>query len=451
MIATFIILISLLAVLPALMMVNGILANGLASAIVATALLTMAVALNSDDLDRFFRILRPTAFIILFIPCIWMLFQIVPFPGRYLANPVWVSASTALGKPLVDAISLDIGGTLLSLAHYCTSLAAAFVTAAVSLNKQRAGSVLSLLAAIATLITVEKMAFDLGYLRWLGFASPDAMVVAVMGFILCCGTMIRAYERLSSRNPRHRDSRKVAKVEAVASIAALLICLSAILIDADTVLLLAAMLGVGVLLAVWAIRKWRLGLWGHTGMAALAAVAVVGFFTIAPAKKDADVTLAFSTQARTSSIERMLSDTKWGGSGAGSFEAFLPIYRDTNELDSLEIPTAAATIAIEMGKPFLCACVIIFLTAASTLFRRALLRGRDYVYSSVGAGCIIALLVSIFSNNGSLGFVASVMISVLCGLAFAQSKGTANKKLDLDDASYNTRNNHVAPKVSDEV
>jgi hypothetical protein len=86
-----------------------------------------------------------------------------------------------------------------------------------------------------------------------------------------------------------------------------------------------------------------------------------------------------------------------GGSGAGSFEALLPIYRDT--ADSLEIPTAAAIIAIEMGRPFLSTCVIVALTGASTLFGRALLRGRDYVYSSAGAGCIIALLISLFANE----------------------------------------------------
>jgi hypothetical protein len=88
-----------------------------------------------------------------------------------------------------------------------------------------------------------------------------------------------------------------------------------------------------------------------------------------------------------------------GGSGAGSFEALFPIYRDSDEVDSFAIPTAAATIAIEMGQPFLWTCVIVFLIGAWTLFRRALLRGRDYVYSSAGAGCIIALLISLFAND----------------------------------------------------
>src|SRR3954471_9077453 len=113
MIAAFIILTSLIALLPALTMVDGILANGVVSAIVAIAMVTVALTLHTSDLNRFSRLLRPTAFIVLFIPCLWMLLQVLPVPTRSLANPVWVSASAALGAPFVGAITLDISATLL--------------------------------------------------------------------------------------------------------------------------------------------------------------------------------------------------------------------------------------------------------------------------------------------------------------------------------------------------
>jgi hypothetical protein len=433
MIAAFIILTSLLALLPTLMMVDGIFANGVVSAIVAIAMVTVALTLHTSDLNRFSRLLGPTGFIVLFIPCLWMLLQVLPIPSRSLANPVWVSASTALDKPFVGAISLDIGATLLSLARYCASLATAFVTATVTLDKQRADSVLSLLTAVAALIAVGLIGLDLGYLRFPGFEHlgerAEAMNIAVIGFILSCATTIRANEHLDTPTTLHRKSRMTAIVAASASTAALLICLSAILISADAVLLFAALFGTGILISVSSIRRWWLGLWGQAGIAALAAVVVVGFLAVVPAKNDADPTLAL-TQGQISSIEQMLSDTKWAGSGAGSFEALLPVYRGADEADSFEIPTAAATIAIEMGRPFLWACVIVFLIGASTLFRRALLRGRDYVYSSAGAGCIIALLISLFANDGILGLAASLMISVLCGLAFAQSRSSSNRDLD---------------------
>jgi uncharacterized membrane protein len=375
-----------------------------------------------------------------------MLLQVLPISIRSLANPVWVSASTALDKPFVGAISLDIGASLLSLAGYCAILAAAFVTATVTLNRQRAENFLSLLTGTAALIAAELIGYDLGYLRLPGYEHlgerADTMNIAVIGFILSCATTIRAYEHFDGT--QHRKSRMMAML--AASMAALFICLSAILISADSVSFLAALFGTGVLIAVLAIRRWRLGPLGQAGIAALAAVAVFGFFAVVPAKKDADLTLALSTQGRISSIERMLSDAKWGGSGAGSFEALLPIYRDT--ADSVEIPTAAATIAIEMGRPFLWTYVIIALIGASTLFRRALLRGRDYVYSSAGAGCVIALLILLFANDGILGLTASLMISVVCGLAFAQSKSASNRDLDLSEQLYSIPNGtNDAPRL----
>jgi len=448
MIAAFITLTSLIALLPALVMVDGILANGVVSAIVAIAMVTVVLALDTSGLDRFSRLLGPTAFVVLSIPCLWMLLQVLPISIRSLANPVWVSTATALDQPFVGAISLDISATLLSLARYCAILAAAFVTATVTLDKQRAKSVLSLLTAIAALIAAELVGYDLGYLRLPGYEHlgerADAMIIAIIGFILSCATAIRTYERLDGT--QHRKSRTMAMVAASASMAALFICLSAILISGDPVLFFAALFGAGILIAVLAIRRWRLGPLGQAGIAALAAVAVFGFFAAVPAKKDADPTLALSTQGQASSIERMLSDAKWAGSGAGSFEALLPIYRDTT--DSLEIPTAAATIAIEMGRPFLWTCIIVALVGASTLFRGALLRGRDYVYSSAGAGCIIAFLISLFANDGILGLTPSLMISVVCGLAFAQSKSASNRDLDLSEKLYSIQNRtNDAPRL----
>jgi hypothetical protein len=449
-IAAFIILSSLLTLLPTLMLVDGIFASGVVLAIDAIGILTVALTLHSSDYHRFSRLLGTAAIIGLFIPCLWMLLQVVPIPARSLANPIWASASTALDKPFVGAISLDIGATLLSLARYCASLAAAFVAAAVTLGKQRAESVLYLLTAVAALIAVELIGFDLGYLRLPGFERAEATNIAVIGFILSCATAIRAYELLGTSNSRPENSPMMVKVAASASMAVLIICLSAILMSANTVLFFAALFGAGILISVLAIRRWRLGLWGQAGVAALATIAAVGFFTIVPAKKNADSTLALSSQGQNPSIERMLFDTKWVGSGAGTFKALLPIYRDTDEVDSSETPTAAATIAIEMGQPFLWTCVIVLLVGASTLFRRALLRGRDYIYSGAGASCIIALLVSLFANDGSLGLSASLMISVLGGLAFAQSKSASTRELDLSRKVYripNRANDRAAAEI----
>src|ERR1700760_5122480 len=105
--AAFLLLSALLALLPTLMMAGGTFSLGLVSAIVAIATLTIALALDGDDLSRFSRLLGQCAVVALFVPCVWMLLQVVPIPARSLTNPIWVSASAALEKPLAGTVSLD--------------------------------------------------------------------------------------------------------------------------------------------------------------------------------------------------------------------------------------------------------------------------------------------------------------------------------------------------------
>src|SRR6185437_4675447 len=307
----------LLALLPVLTMAMGTLASGLVLAIVAIATMTTAFTLKDNDLYRFSQLLGPTGFAAVFFPAVWMLLQVLPMPARSLTNPIWMSASAALGKPLAGSVSLDIGATLLVLADYCACVGVACVSAAVTLDKSRAENVLSLLTVVATLIAAELIGSDFGYFGLSNFARLDATVIAIIGFVLSSATLIRSHEQLVvSRN--RSNSRVMAKVSASPSVAALVICLSAILISAAAVLLFAALFGSGVLISAWVIRRWRLGLWGQAGIAGLAVVVAVGFLAMAPAKRVADPTLALSTQGGSSSIERMLADAKFAGSGAGT-------------------------------------------------------------------------------------------------------------------------------------
>jgi hypothetical protein len=131
----------------------------------------------------------------------------------------------------------------------------------------------------------------------------------------------------------------------------------------------------------------------------------------------------------------MLSDVEPAGSGAGAFEALLPIYRDTGTAASQEHPTAAAVITIEMGPAFLAGTMIATLFGAWTLFKRSLGRGHDYIYAGMGAGALVSLPIVAFANGGILTFGVSLLAGVLCGLAFAQSLSGAARDLELQDGS----------------
>ncbi|WP_213739128.1 hypothetical protein [Bradyrhizobium sp. dw_411] len=431
MIVAFVLLIFLIAAMPAFRALDNVLATGMVSVIVAVAIVSVALTLPSTALNRLSRLLK-TATVIVLIPCFWMLIQVLPAPGR-LANPVWASAATALDMPFLGAVSLDIGATLLSLAHYCVALATALVTATIALDRQRAESILFVLTAITALTSAQLIAFDLGYAGFAGFEHvaerADAMDTAVIGFILACATAIHVRDFFGSKNTKQRNSRIGAIIAVLAIGASFTICLAAIIISADTVTFLSALVGCAILLGLLAIRRWQLGPWGRTGMAALAVVGVVGFFSIAPVQKDMDPTLALSTQVQAASIERMLSDGKWAGSGAGSFDALLPIYQGIDEEVSGNNPTAAAIVSIEMGRSFFWVGIGLALIGAFILSKRALLRGRDYVYPGAGAGCIVAVCILLFANEGVLGLTTSLAMSVVCGWAFAQSGSNRDHRL----------------------
>jgi hypothetical protein len=424
-VAVFRILISLIVVTPVLAIVGSLFLEGFVLAIAATAIALVALALHNGDVHRLTTILKPIAPVLL-LPCLWMLLQVIPVASHWLAHPAWMSASAALGKPLLGTVSLDIGATLLCVARYSLMLAIAVVTIATALDRQRAEVILFLLTAAAALIAAGLI--GLSYFRITGFElSPERAqmaTIAVVGMILSCAPAIQAYERREMQRTRSRKSSDQPAYAIAFSTATFAICLLAIMTVTDSALLLAAVCGSGVLISVTAIRRLRLGPWGRSGIVAAVIVGLIGFFAASPIAKDGDLTLALASpsQISTPTAERILADARWAGTGAGTFRALSLIYRDADDADSYAAPTAAAVVAIEMGRPFLWTLVILALISAWMLFKRSLTRGRDYFYAGAGAGCIVAILITSFANAGAFGLVAQLFIAAVCGLALAQSK-----------------------------
>jgi hypothetical protein len=81
---------------PALETLERVWAIGVASAVLAAALLIIIIALPATKLIRFTRLLRPILVVVLAAPVLWMLVQVIPRPAHALANPIWASASDAL-------------------------------------------------------------------------------------------------------------------------------------------------------------------------------------------------------------------------------------------------------------------------------------------------------------------------------------------------------------------
>jgi hypothetical protein len=429
--AVFTIFVSLIVITPVLTILDSPFVYGLLLANAATATALIALAFHPGDLRRLSQLAQPIAPLLL-IPCAWMLIQIVPIPGRSLSHSAWASASGALGKPIVGAISLDIGITLLSLAHYSLALSVATVSTAVALDRHRAETILFLLTASAVTIAAGLLIVDLGYFRAsttdVSSLRSQATNIAVIGAILSATSIIRVSERPQTHPANRKMMGQPTNYETVISIGGLAICLLAIMIDADAMMLFATACGLAVLMSVVAIRKWRFGLWGQCGLAAAGLIALVGFFSAGPINRDVDLTLWFSSQPApvVATADRILADIGLSGTGAGTFEALVPIYRDTDSPQSIPAPPAAALVALETGRPALYGLVILAVLGAYILFKRALLRGRDYYYAGCGAGMIVAMLIASFANAGLFTLAASLLAAAVLGMAFAQSKRSAN-------------------------
>ena len=86
------------------------------------------------------------------------------------------------------------------------------------------------------------------------------------------------------------------------------------------------------------------------------------------------------------------------------------------------VPTAAAKIAIELGRPMLWGIVIVVMAGIFLLLRGALNRGRDLFYAAAGAGSLAFILLWAFCDIGILGTPAGICTAAIVGLAVAQCK-----------------------------
>lgn len=392
---------------------------------ILAAMVAAVVFISSSTLDRFVRLQHPFLIFALAAPAVCMALQFVPIPIQGLGNPIWETASAALNEPLADRITVDTRATVQAIMHYNGVVALGLVTAIVASDRQRASQVLFVLVSVATVVSAYSIWRPIsgldGYSRGEnpGSLANDA-VPAVLGLLLSVAVIVRALER--RRRVRQSLTSALGPATRLSlALVAMLICLATILIRGEMSIAIAALLGMTIVLALFAVRKWFYGIWGKAGALATAAVLVLASFTLVPMRQNTDLTIALSRQSQVAT-ERMLQDTGLTGSGAGTYAVLLPIHRDIGTTASRERPTAAAAIAIDMGRSFLYGLSIITVLGAGALLRRSLLRGNDYIYAAIGSGAAVSLGILALIEDGILDFGPSLLAAALFGLAFAQSQ-----------------------------
>jgi hypothetical protein len=430
--AALLLLITLIGMAPAVLGLDGPLALGLWAAVSAVALIVCAGTLRPTEARHFGTLVRPLA-IVATIPAIFMIYQALPLPNVFrVNNTIWQSVAAALNRSLAGSISIDTGSTLLSLCRYLAWLAVGFLAGAITIDRQRAEWVLFAATFAATLIAALLIANDIAGFAWLDASHNEvargaALDIGVLGSILSIACAVRAYERFETRRMGNGPSSQRLG-------SSLLVCLSAFTVCAVSVALaegintpIAAAAGLTTLLGVTLIR--RIGL-GRVGALIALAVVLVIAGEIAAARlgqggPGPDFTLRFAAPSSPASAitERMLVDSSWTGTGAGTYHSLVPIYRGpTDTAGDLDPPSAAAEVAIELGRPLLWLELLFSCVVVVMLFRAALRRGRDSFYPAAGSAALVALLISAFGNDGLFESSVLIIAAVIIGLAVAQSR-----------------------------
>lgn len=401
------------------------LALGLICSFLAVAMIAIGTANRVTYLGALHRsYISPVTFVVLLLPCLWMLLQTIPIPSERLVNAVWSSTSIALGFPIAASITIDTGATLVAFAQYCAAIATAGIVVVLASDRRVAELALFLLTVVAVSAAGLRIAQSLAYAdlaqRSAMSMAPGLPIFTTIGITLACASEIRLCERLYSRRsqPKYRP---LLLVGLACGGLGLAICTSAVLLEADITLLFAGIFGVGILAGIFVIRRWSLSTWGQAGV--LAALVVMLFAILAAAPKRDENSQTSSTQSQAV-VDRMLSDARTFGSGAGTFESLLPVYREFDHTQLQKSNDTAAVIIVEMGRPFLWISVLALACTAVAFARGSISRGRDYVYASAGAGVVVVVLFLIFVSTDLLSLPASIFVGAVVGLAWAQCRST---------------------------
>jgi hypothetical protein len=418
-------LIALICSSPAILLRDGLAMQGFVAGTVGIALAIVATNLRASELE-FLRTVTRSLLTFAIVPMLWMLIQILPF--GILTHPIWSSAGSALGLTSVGRISVDPGASVIGLGQYTTLVAVSLLSAAVAVDRKRAETLLFALtiAGVTSALVVLMRTWLLPKLEFAPLLRAQAGVCIAMGTIVASAACIRTFERYENRRGRSKNSLSMPLLTFALSAAAVAICASALVLDGSRKVLFATACGVAPLACVLIIRRLQLRMWGITAIAIpLTGIAVL-LVAAMPSEHGRSLVLSFVDPPAASPpamSERVLDYAPAVGTGAGTFAAIAPIYRQKDDPPpGTTAATTAANFAIELGRPMLWLLLLAILGSIVIFLKSSLVRGRDFFYPALGASCIITLLLLSFVNAGLSGTAASLTTAVILGLAIAQSK-----------------------------
>jgi hypothetical protein len=420
----FLLLIILSGATPVLVVADGPTLRGVTAVAAAVLVGLIGVLMRPGEGAHLTKLLRPWIPVAL-APALWMMFQALPVPIGRLANPIWASAATALGHPVTGAVSIDPGLTLVGLGRLLLAMAIIFVAAALAIDRRRAEWMLFWLTGVSTLVADLLLAADPGHLSLFGVipAAPAkaAMgIIATMGIILASAAAVHAIERYEIRRTKTTRDAAQSAVIVFACVGCGIICGSAIIASGASSVF-AASCTVALPILIGGAR--RLGCSPPMVAVLVAAILLIPLSVVlSRSEPSGDLANRFASSGANPAVGRMLADAPLIGSGAGTFSALLPVYGATDDKNkTADAPTAAAQIAIELGRPALVLIILAAGALAWTLLRGAMLRGRDDAYPAAAASCIVLMVIEGFIDSTLLNTAVVIILCSVIGLGLGQS------------------------------
>lgn len=361
------------------------------------------------------------------IPAIWMVIQILPIP--FEAHSIWSYASEALDRQAWGHISVDYGATILAVVFYLANISLVVVCLVVTKDRKKAELVLFVLAGVTATTTLALLVGNRGQIAGLDASDEVRSAISSLGLLLSLTCAVRAVERHESGGKEPPEQTRNFRLALSVSGVGLLCCLAGLATSATLNAGLIAALGIIVFGSIQAVRRVGLASWATAVLVATMVIAtamtIVWRYDSARAVSPfLQFTSTRSAQA-ISVTQRLVSDAGWQGTGAGTFEALVPMYEDLGG-SIASAPSTTSAFAVELGWPMTLMLIAIAMSLVVTLYRGALARGRDSFYPAAAAACGVVMLGQAFCDASLLNSSTAVLADALIGLGLAQSISARN-------------------------
>ncbi len=427
----------MLAATPILAIANGAFAQNMV-AFVAAMTVAMAARGPEAELASAAQLLKQFLPVFL-LPVVWMALQIFPVPAVSLANPIWSATSIALNQPsLPGRISVDPSATLQSLFRYLVDVSLVVSTVIITKDRHRAETILFVLCAVTTFMSVEVLLGRLGLFAGMisetGAATSPFPAAAALAMLANGALVVRALEQHLHQQDIHNLASPRLWVGVLSGLFGIAVAFAAMATLERGTLLAVTGCGLAVLVFIAAVRRLGFRSWPSAILFSIVA-AMTGVMAVSHSQAGGLGLLGFVnlTPEAVAPARHLLADASMLGNGIGTFGLTSITYQEFGAGALATPPSTAVLIAIESGR----LAIVVLASFAALIFlvsfRGAVRRGRDFFFAAAAAAGVLVVLSESFLDSSLSSPTIRIIVAVMVGLGLAQSVGRTGVRQPLGE------------------